>query len=56
MCREGEELSSSQAQVLKLLEEKQASFRLNLLACWNKGGKFRVYLRKPKPAKDAMET
>jgi len=40
VCTEGKELSSDAAQVLKLLDIKQAQFLLSVSAHWCRGGKF----------------
>jgi len=40
VCKEGQELSSDAAQILKLLDIKQAQFVLTVEAHWKKGGEF----------------
>jgi len=40
VCKEGQEISADVAQVLKLLEIKQAKFLLTVEAHWKKGGEF----------------
>lgn len=40
VCKEGQELTSDQAQILKLLDSKQAEFSMTVEAHWQQGGKF----------------
>jgi len=40
VCKEGQELSSDAAQILKLMEIKQAQFTMVVEAHWSKDGKF----------------
>jgi len=40
VCKEGKELTSDAAQVLKLMDVKQAQFTLEVEAHWERGGKF----------------
>lgn len=40
VCKEGKEMSSDEAQILKLLGIKQAQFAVNVLAHWKRGGAF----------------
>lgn len=40
VCKEGQTISGDQAQILKLLEIKQAKFLLTVEAHWKKGGAF----------------
>jgi len=56
VCREGETLTSEQANILKLLGHQQAQFRLRLVAVWSKeGGKFEVLADMPSNAKSNSE-
>lgn len=43
VCKEGQELSADAAQVLKLLDMKQAVFLMAVEAHWQKGGKFKDF-------------
>jgi len=40
VCKEGQEISADVAQILKLLEIKQAKFMLSVEAHWQRGGEF----------------
>jgi len=42
VCEEGENLSSEQARILKLLGHMQAEFRLRLVAMWQNNGAFEM--------------
>jgi len=41
VCKEGQELTADAAQVLKLLDMKQAQFAMSVEAHWQRGGKFK---------------
>uniref|UniRef100_A0A7S2VFU6 Ribosome assembly factor mrt4 n=1 Tax=Zooxanthella nutricula TaxID=1333877 RepID=A0A7S2VFU6_9DINO len=41
VCKAGQELTSDSAQILKLLELKQAQFSMSVEARWHKGGEFK---------------
>mmetsp|Transcript_9841 Transcript_9841/g.26713 ORF Transcript_9841/g.26713 Transcript_9841/m.26713 type:complete len:225 (-) Transcript_9841:122-796(-) len=43
VCKEGQELTADAAQVLKLMDMKQAQFTMAVEAHWQKGGKFKDY-------------
>mmetsp|Transcript_1581 Transcript_1581/g.4810 ORF Transcript_1581/g.4810 Transcript_1581/m.4810 type:complete len:225 (+) Transcript_1581:75-749(+) len=43
VCKEGQELTADAAQVLKLLDLKQAQFTMEVEAHWQRGGKFKDY-------------
>merc|ERR1712076_319802 len=36
VCRKGDKLTSEQARILKLLDHKQAEFKVDLIALWSK--------------------
>ena len=36
VCKEGDRLTSEQAQILKLLGHQQAKFKLNMIALWSR--------------------
>lgn len=43
VCKEGDTLTSEQAQILKLFGHQQAEFKLNMVAVWTKeDGKFKM--------------
>ena len=39
VCKKGDKLTSEQARILKLLDHKQAEFKVDLIALWSKDGK-----------------
>uniref|UniRef100_A0A7S2BIU4 Ribosome assembly factor mrt4 n=1 Tax=Alexandrium andersonii TaxID=327968 RepID=A0A7S2BIU4_9DINO len=43
VCKEGQDLTADAAQVLKLLDIKQAQFTMSVEAHWQRGGKFKDY-------------
>ncbi|XP_064392229.1 mRNA turnover protein 4 homolog [Halichondria panicea] len=40
VCKDGDELTPEQVRILKLLDVKMASFKVNLLCVWSKDGSF----------------
>jgi len=53
VCKKGDKLSPEQAKILKLLDLETASFKLNVVCCWSRNGKFESFSKKKK---DLMET
>ena len=39
VCKKGDKLTSDQARILKLLDHKQAEFKVDLIALWSKDEK-----------------
>lgn len=55
VCKAGDKLTSEQARILKLLDHKQAEFKLNMIAVWSRqDGAFKM-LREDFKETDEMD-